>query len=107
MVQDSSREPNGLPAELLEIKNVLQRSWVSPQQVADLLGAKYNTVMHWIRDQKLQGTRVNGRWRIDSEQLRDFLRLAGYTDALEEAEAIAKAKAEHDAAQGIRPPERE
>ena len=43
------------------------------QEVCERLRVTYRTALRYVRDKKIKASRVGGRWRIDSEDLRRFM----------------------------------
>jgi excisionase family DNA binding protein len=46
---------------------------LTPEQVADLLGVDYRTILRMIRRGELAAFRVGPQWRITSETLRELM----------------------------------
>lgn len=52
--------------------------YYTPEEVANILKVKKNTVWAWLREGSLKGRRVNGKiWRITPEQLEEFVNGGG------------------------------
>ncbi len=48
--------------------------YLTPKKVAEKAKVHKDTVWKWLRDETLQGTRINGRnWRIKESDLKEFL----------------------------------
>lgn len=51
-----------------------QEDWMSPKEIADLLGFKTRTVYQWLREKKLKGVQFGGKsWRVRRKDLETFL----------------------------------
>lgn len=50
-----------------------KKEYVSPQEVAERLGVKVQTVYRWIKSGKLAAVKI-GQWRIAESTLQDLLK---------------------------------
>ena len=50
----------------------IEAQYLTPQQVADLLGVDRTTVYQWLRSGELQALRFGHRWRIKPEDVETF-----------------------------------
>lgn len=61
-----------LEARTAETLPANERSWLTPSELAELVGVDRETARAWAATYDL-GERVDGRWRIDREKARRFL----------------------------------
>lgn len=89
MERDSSKvsQLNQLSSELLDLKSLLDKPYVSLGQVANLLGVEYITCMGYVRSGKLHAVKVGGRWRVYEGPLKEFLVERGYMKAADDIAA--------------------
>jgi excisionase family DNA binding protein len=70
------------------------RQLLSPEQVAERLQISRWTVMDYLRAGKLKGHKVGRLWRIEEQDLEDFLEGEPTEEDLEDAKALDEALAD-------------
>ncbi len=51
----------------------MHQEWYTPEQVAERLQVSIWTVRRWLREGILAGVRLEGQWRISSEDIARFI----------------------------------
>lgn len=64
--------PEGSQA-LSQLDEIVGKKYVTLRQLASLLGVTYQTVLRYVREDKLHAVRVGGRYRVYEDELRRFL----------------------------------
>jgi len=70
---DSSAADNGQLRNLPPLKDLVGRNWVTLRQLSGLLGVTYQTVLRYVKEEKIRAVKIGGSWRIYEEELRRFL----------------------------------
>ena len=52
----------------------LMQSFLTPEEVAKQLRVPERTIMRWLRDSYLPGVKLGKEWRIDPQELEEFIR---------------------------------
>lgn len=52
---------------------VIERTY-STTQVAEIMQVKNYTVRSWLRNGRLRGININGRWRVRESTLNEFMK---------------------------------
>lgn len=75
---DPKKLAPGQIANLPPLHEIVGRNWVTLKQLQKLLGVTYQTVLRYVREEKVRAVKVGGGWRIYEEELRRFLSEGNY-----------------------------
>jgi excisionase family DNA binding protein len=65
--------PNPELENLPPLHELVGKNYVTLRQLKDLLGVTYQTVLRYVREEKVRAVKVGGSWRIYEDELRRFL----------------------------------
>jgi excisionase family DNA binding protein len=55
------------------LESLVGKNYVTLGQLRDILGVTYQTVLRYVKEEKVRAVKVGGGWRIYEDELRRFL----------------------------------